>query len=107
MNKRIEMVDIEKSISQVFKYKFYKEEGLLPISILEDGEIVNLSGYEANVFFKFSNNNVISFYCPIVNNVVEVPLEKEYFITKEKIPFEIVFTNGEQRVTTFKMYLDI
>ena len=107
MNKRIEMVDIEKSISQVFKYKYYKEKECLPITILEDGEIVDLLGYEAKVHFKFPNDNIISFPCLIINNIVEIPLKKEYFIEKERVLFEIVFTNDNQRVTTFKMYLDI
>ena len=107
MNKRIERVDIETSISQVFKYRVYKEYECLPITILEDGEVVDLSEYEADVYFKFPNDNIISFPCLIKNNIVEVPLKKEYFTKEERVLFEIVFTNDNQSVTTFKMYLDI
>ena len=107
MDRRIERVNIEKSISQTFKYKLYKEKECLPITILEDEEVVNLLGYEANVYFKFPNNDILSFPCPIIDNIVEIPLQKEYFTKKEKVLFEIVFTNDTQRVTTFKMYLDV
>ena len=100
-------IDIDKSISQVFKYREFKKEDYIPIVILEDEEIVNLTEYEAIVYFRFSNDNVKSFQCPIINNVVQVPLKEEYFTKKEKVLFEIVFTNDTQRVTTFKMYLDV
>lgn len=107
MNRRIERVDIEKSISQVFKYRFYKEKECLPIIILEDGEVVDLSEYKANVYFKFPNDNILSFPCLIIDNVVEIPLKNEHFTKEERVIFEIVFTNDNQRVTTFKMYLDV
>lgn len=100
-------IDIDKSISQVFKYREFKEKDYIPIVILEDEEVVNLSGYEAIVYFRFSSDNVKSFQCLIIDNVVQVPLKEEYLKKMERVLFEIVFIGKEQIVTTFKMYLDI
>ena len=100
-------IDIDKSISQVFRYREFKNKGYIPIVILEDEEVVNLLGYGATVYFKFSNDDIRSFQCSIVNNVVQIPLKEECFKKTERVQFEIVFIGKEQVVTTFKMYLDI
>lgn len=104
---RITRIDIEKGIFEVFKYKFFKDKENLPLIILENEETVDLSDYEAEVYFKFSNDDILHFPCSIENNIVNIPLKKEYFTKEERVVFEIVFTGNEQIVTTFKMYLDI
>lgn len=106
MKTNVESIDIEKSTRKNFKYKKYASKGSLPIRILENGKNVDLSSYVAKVFFKFSND-IISLPCDIDGNTINIPLKKEYFTKKEKIPFEITLENDEQRVTTFMMYLDV
>lgn len=104
---RVTRIDIEKSFFEVFKYRFYKDKKRIPIIILENEEVVDLSEYKAKVYFKFPNDNILSFDCTIENNTVYIPLKDEYFTKEERVVFEIVFTGKEQIVTTFKMYLDI
>ena len=107
MRKEASRIDIEKSIATVFKYKDYKEKGYIPIIILEDEEEVDLSNYKARVFFEISVDEILEKTCEITNNVIKIDLDKNIFIEKGKLPFEIVLDGNNQRVTTFKMYLKV
>lgn len=104
---RVTRIDIEKSFFEVFKYRFYKDKKRIPIIILENEEVVDLSEYKAKVYFKFPNDDILFFDCIIEKNILYIPLSDKYFTKEERVVFEIVFTGKEQIVTTFKMYLDI
>ena len=108
MRDRIIVLDINKDIYKVLKYKQYDNNNSLRIIVKDDEEDVDITKYNVDSYFKLPGGEILKKNCVIINNnMIEAMLTKDILSQNGAVSLEITLSNDEQIVTFFRIYLDV
>lgn len=107
MRDRTINIDLNEGNSRSLRYKQFDNNNILKIIIKENKQEVDLLTYTARVFFNLPSNTILEKDAIIEDNKIVISLDNCILSESGRIITEIVLSNSNQIVTTFKMYLDV
>ena len=107
MRNRIAIVDIATRKFKALSYKQYDVNNILQIVVMENNKIVDISSYNATIYFKLPSEKTYRTIGIIKNNTINVTLSSSILKEYGKVILEVKLSNGDEIVTTFSIYLNV
>ena len=107
MRNRIAIVDIATRKFKALSYKQYDVNNILQIVVMENNKIVDISSYNATIYFKLPSEKTYRTISIIKNNTINVTLSSGVLKEYGKVILEVKLSNGDEIVTTFSIYLNV
>lgn len=107
MRNRITIVDIATRKFKALSYKQYDANNILQIVVMENNKIVDISSYNATIYFKLPSEKTYRTIGIIKNNTINVTLSSSVLKEYGKVILEVKLSNGGEIVTTFSIYLNV
>ena len=107
MRNRIAIVDISTRKFKALSYKQYDVNNILQIVVMENNKIVDISSYNATIYFKLPSEKTYRTIGIIKNNTINVTLSSGVLKEYGKVILEVKLSNGDEIVTTFSIYLNV
>ena len=107
MRNRIAIVDIATRKFKALSYKQYDVNNILQIVVMENNKIVDISSYNATIYFKLPSEKTYRTIGIIKNNTINVTLSSGVLKEYGKVILEVKLSNGDEIVTTFSIYLNV
>ena len=107
MRDRIAIIDIATKKFKALSYKQYDENNLLQIVVTKNKEVIDISEYNAYVYFELPSGKVYEIQPNIVNNTIDIILSSKILNEYGKITFEIELRKWGEIITVFSMYLNV
>jgi hypothetical protein len=110
MKMKVETIKMDIDIYKFSIIPCYKQTDIdksLEIIITKNNKNIDLSEYNATVYFELPSKKVLNYPCDIIENKVEVILTEEVLFNRGRVYFEIVLKNSTQKVTTFTACLEV
>ena len=107
MRDRIAVIDIATKKFKALSYKQYDENNLLQIVVTKNKEVIDISEYDAYVYFELPSGVVYELKPSIINNTIDIILSSKILNEYGKITFEIELRKDEEIVSVFSMYLNV
>ena len=107
MRNRIAIVDIATRKFKALSYKQYDINNILQIVVMENNKIVDISSYNATIYFKLPSEKTYRTIGIIKNNTINVTLSSSVLKEYGKVILEVKLSNGDEIVTTFSIYLNV
>lgn len=101
------VVDINKEICRILRYKQYDNNNLLQIIVEKDNERVSLNGYTGYAFFKLPSGLVIKKDCNIQGSEVTINIDNNVLSESGKIALDLTLSDGNRTFTLFRINLVI
>ena len=107
MRNRIAIVDIATRKFKALSYKQYDANNLLQMVILENGKIIDISSYNAIIYFKMPSGKMYREFGDIKNNTIDIILSSDVLYESGKVTLEVELRETDKIVTTFSIYLNV
>jgi hypothetical protein len=101
------IVDINKEICKILKYKQYDNNNLLQIIVEENCKKVDLKGYAGFAFFQLPSGIIIQKKCSIQENIITVVIDSAILNEEGIIILDLTLSNSEETFTLFKITLSV
>ena len=101
------VVDINKEICKILKYKQYDNNNLLQIIVEENYKKVNLEGYFGFALFQLPSGIIIKKDCEIQENVISTTIDNNILSEDGTVALDLTLSDGEKTFTLFRIVLTI
>ena len=105
MRSQVIIVDINKEICRVAKYKQYDNNNLLRIMVEEDYKKVDLTDCIGCAFFELPSGKILEKNCTINENMIDINIDNNILSENGKIICEITLNKGNVFSTLFRISL--
>ena len=99
------LVDINKEICKILKYKQYDNNNILQIIVEENYKKINLNEYVGFAFFKLPSGLIIKKECEIEDNVITIIIDNNVLSEEGKVLLDLTLSDGEDTFTLFRINL--
>ena len=105
MRSQVIIVDINKEICRIAKYKQYDNNNLLRVMVEEDNKKVDLTDCTGLVFFELPSGKILEKSCTINKNTIDINIDNNILSENGKIICEITLNKGDVFFTLFRISL--
>lgn len=107
MRERTYIVDINKRMYEVAKYKQYDNDISFNLRLVENGLDLSLKGCNVVALFKRSDNKIFQKDCTIQNSIVSTILDNNILGLPGNVSVELKIYNDSKIITTFSISLSV
>lgn len=107
MRDRTCVIDLNKKAHIKLKYKQYDNNVPIVFTIIEDSQVVNLTGCTVRAFFQRADGQIYEKNTTISGSNITTTIDNDVTELSGTVKAELVFVSGEKTVTSFTIYLDI
>ena len=101
------VVDINKEICKILRYKQYDNNNLLQIIVEENYKKVNLKKYEGVALFQLPSGMIIKKDCEIQENVITIVIDNNILNEDGAVALDLTLSDGEETFTLFRITLTV
>ena len=101
------VVDINKEICKILKYKQYDNNNLLQIIVEENYKKINLESYVGFALFQLPSGLIIKKNCEIQENVISIIIDNNVLNEDGTVALDLTLSDGEKIFTLFRIILTI
>ena len=101
------IVDINKEVCKILRYKQYDNNNLLQIIVEENYKKINIEEYIGFAFFELPSGLIIKKDCIIQENVITITLDNNILSEQGKTLLDLTLSDGEKIFTLFRINLII
>ena len=105
MRSQVIIVDINKEICRIAKYKQYDNNNLLRVMVEEDNKKVDLTDCTGLAFFELPSGIILEKNCTINENMIDINIDNNILSENGKIICEITLNKGDVFFTLFRISL--
>ena len=101
------VVDINKEICKILKYKQYDNNNLLQIIVEENYKKINLESYFGFALFQLPSGIIIKKDCEIQENVISVTIDNNILNEDGTVALDLTLSDGKKIFTLFRIVLTV
>ena len=101
------VVDINKEICKILKYKQYDNNNLLQVIVEENYKKINLENYIGFALFQLPSGLIIKKDCEIQENVISITIDNNILNEDGIVALDLTLSDGKKIFTLFRIVLTI
>lgn len=99
------IIDINKEVYEVLRFKQYDNNNVLRILVRENYKKINLNNYIGFAFFQLPSGLIIKKECEVQNDVIKIIIDNNILSEEGKVLLDLTLSDGEKTFTLFRINL--